>query len=72
MTTITIQKENQYSLHSGRSSVVHILACLAVLSQRTYWRGEVVMLLWQQNVWMSTKQKRLLQSDFKLFQTSSI
>ena len=71
MTTITIQKENQYSLHAGRSSVeayvVHSLACLAVPSQRTYWRGEVVMLLWQQNFWMTTNQKRLLQSAFKLF-----
>ena len=24
------------------------------------------MLLWQQNFWMTTNQKRLLQSDFKL------
>ena len=26
------------------------------------------MLLWQQNFWMTTNQKRLLQSDFKLIQ----
>ena len=25
------------------------------------------MLLWQQNFWMTTNQKRLLQSDFNLF-----